>query len=569
LNKFWEIDQSEFVHLSGWATAFFADMMTVDETTRDDCRLESLYHLLISDYQHAKTQIWQACSEWHQANKFALLDRLIEFIKEHMNGGRLPQESEEWLYGRTGLMSAIRMGFYPLEDVGLFANRYELVKEVGSGGVFRVFYAFDREMNAHVALRLLHPKFYDDETIVSFLDHAASAQKVLEVPNIQRIFEHRADPDVGYFIAAQYIHGKTLDEIIHEEGAIEPQKAEQWALQIAKALSDAHEAKVIHGDLKPSNIFISDFSRVVVADFSFGLSRSIYRENETSVRSAIMFLGTYGYQAPEIFEGQDITPASDIYSFGKVLFDLLAGSSSSENPQELSVRYVFERLLDLRYSEVIALQISSLIGRCLSSVIDLRPNADELIDLLLDIEWSQVRRDSTNLGTIRLPVLKPANANTSEADTAPEGTMGEGAVSWTGSVLQRSQVDGVSTDRDQAEDTSPDPDDTDNATFPRVSLRSVGGGEHLPTEFVLLQGRTYRIGRRPAYCDLVIEDKRVSRIHASITSKSTGEWYIKDEGSSGGTYVNRRKLRINRDEKLETGDIINFNAVAYVFEEAE
>lgn len=115
---------------------------------------------------------------------------------------------------------------------------------------------------------------------------------------------------------------------------------------------------------------------------------------------------------------------------------------------------------------------------------------------------------------------------------------------------------------------------TEDATEPQVmvnfvspaSLICVDGGDHLPPKLDIEGGREVRIGRKQAYCDVIIDDQRVSRLHASIVEKDDGKFYIKDEGSSGGTYVNRRKLRINDLVELQHNAVINFNTVAYRFE---
>ncbi|MFN8468725.1 MAG: FHA domain-containing protein [Caldilineaceae bacterium] len=97
----------------------------------------------------------------------------------------------------------------------------------------------------------------------------------------------------------------------------------------------------------------------------------------------------------------------------------------------------------------------------------------------------------------------------------------------------------------------------------------VEGGEHLPKKLNIEGGREIRIGRKAAYCDILIDDQRVSRLHASIHEREDGNFYLKDEGSSGGTFVNRRKLRVNDSHLMSHGDIINFNTVAYRFELAD
>ncbi|HRA66869.1 MAG TPA: FHA domain-containing protein [Caldilinea sp.] len=115
---------------------------------------------------------------------------------------------------------------------------------------------------------------------------------------------------------------------------------------------------------------------------------------------------------------------------------------------------------------------------------------------------------------------------------------------------------------------------TEDATEPQVmvnfispaSLIYVDGGDHLPSKLDIEGGREVRIGRKQAYCDIIIDDQRVSRLHASIVEKDDGKFYLKDEGSSGGTYVNRHKLRVNDMVELHHGDIINLNTVSYRFE---
>src|SRR5918912_1364210 len=188
------------------------------------------------------------------------------------------------------------------------AGRYELEELLGTGGMSSVFKARDTLLERHVALKILHLHFTEDEQYVERFRREARAVASLSHPNIVTILDRGED------------EGHTLAEVLHEEGRLPVRRALEIAIQVARGLGFAHEQGLIHRDVKPQNVILNGDGRAKVTDF--GIARSLDVQGVTQSGAV---LGTSNYIAPEQASGRPVDQTTDVYSLGVVLYELLTG----------------------------------------------------------------------------------------------------------------------------------------------------------------------------------------------------------------------------------------------------
>ncbi len=209
----------------------------------------------------------------------------------------------------------------PLEThIGeLFDGRYRLERRIGHGGMADVFLARDELLGRQVAIKVLAERFARDAAFVERFRREASAAAGLSHPSIVGIYD-RGEADGSYYIAMEYVDGGTLKEEIVRRAPFSQQEAIEIASQVASALAVAHRRGIVHRDIKPQNIMLGPDGQVKVTDF--GIARAQGTDGMTEVGSIV---GTAQYLAPEQARGVGVGPASDVYSLGIVLFEMLTG----------------------------------------------------------------------------------------------------------------------------------------------------------------------------------------------------------------------------------------------------
>jgi serine/threonine-protein kinase len=199
-------------------------------------------------------------------------------------------------------------------------NRYRLDEQLAAGGMGTVFAGTDLRLNRRVAVKILKEQFAGDPRFVERFRREARSVAALSHPNIASIFDY-GEEDGRHFIVMELIEGADLTRTLRSDAPLSPERATRIATEMCAALSHAHAAGVVHRDIKPANVIIGTDGRAKVTDF--GIARAIGDSTLTATGS---MLGTAHYLSPEQAVGSPVTPASDIYSAGIVLYEMLTGS---------------------------------------------------------------------------------------------------------------------------------------------------------------------------------------------------------------------------------------------------
>ncbi len=199
------------------------------------------------------------------------------------------------------------------------AGRYELLERIAEGGMSTVYRARRAADGAVVALKVLRDQYGQDREFVERFTREARAAETLAHPNVVQVLESGRDGDV-YFIAMEYVEGEDLKVHLRRVGRMEPSDAERVALAVCEALDYAHGQGIVHRDIKPQNILLAPNGTVKVADF--GIARAM---SAVTITQAGTVLGTVQYLSPEQARGGGVGRASDIYTLGVVLYEMLTG----------------------------------------------------------------------------------------------------------------------------------------------------------------------------------------------------------------------------------------------------
>ena len=220
--------------------------------------------------------------------------------------------------------------------VGKSLAQYEITAQIGAGGMGEVYRARDTRLERDVAVKVLPASFAQNAEALARFEREAKAVAALSHPNILAIHDFGKDGDTVYAVT-ELLEGETLRDRI-QQGAVPPRKAAEIGRQIARGLGAAHGKGIVHRDLKPENIFLTQDGRVKILDFGLAREMSAPPDGRTvesptiqQITSAGTVLGTAGYMSPEQVRGEPAGPASDIFSFGSVLYEMLAGTRAFEH----------------------------------------------------------------------------------------------------------------------------------------------------------------------------------------------------------------------------------------------
>ncbi|MDY6794834.1 MAG: Stk1 family PASTA domain-containing Ser/Thr kinase [Actinomycetota bacterium] len=215
----------------------------------------------------------------------------------------------------------------------VFNQRYRLKERIGSGGMADVFVADDLLLGREVAVKVLHPQYASDSSFIQRFRHEAQAAANLNHPNIVSIYDWGNEGDL-YYIVMEYVEGRNLKEILTSEGRFLPERAAEIAAEICAALQFAHRHNLVHRDIKPHNVVVTNMGQVKVMDF--GIARAGTGEGITQTG---MVMGTPQYISPEQAQGLAVDGRSDIYSLGVVLYEMLTGRVPFDDTNPVTVAY--------------------------------------------------------------------------------------------------------------------------------------------------------------------------------------------------------------------------------------
>jgi serine/threonine protein kinase len=210
----------------------------------------------------------------------------------------------------------------------LVDNRYRVLNRIGSGGMADVWCAEDTHLQRKVALKVLHHRFAQDGEFVERFRREAEAAAGLQHPNVVGVFD-RGAVEGTYYIAMEYLEGRSLKELI--TSGLTPPQAVAITRQILEAAKFAHRHGVVHRDLKPQNVIVDDEGHATVTDFG------IARAGVSEITQTGSVMGTAHYLSPEQAQGLDVTPSSDLYSIGVVLYEMLTGQVPFEGESTVAV----------------------------------------------------------------------------------------------------------------------------------------------------------------------------------------------------------------------------------------
>src|ERR1700726_2333378 len=205
-----------------------------------------------------------------------------------------------------------------VEPDTIIDGRYRVISRLGSGGMADGYPPEDQLLGRLLAVKLLHHHFAEDQEFVERFKREASSAAALSHPNIVGIFD-RGEWNGTYYIAMEYVAGRSLKTIVREQGPLDPATAIDIVEQILRAARSAHRRGVIHRDLKPHNVLLDDEGRARVTDF--GIARA--GASDMTLTGSIM--GTAQYLSPEQAQGHAVGATSDLYSVGVILYELLTG----------------------------------------------------------------------------------------------------------------------------------------------------------------------------------------------------------------------------------------------------
>ncbi len=213
-------------------------------------------------------------------------------------------------------------------------RRYRVRSRIADGGMATVYLALDERLERDVALKVMRAHLVHDESFVTRFQREARSAAALSHPNVVAVYDQGED-DGHVFLAMEYVPGQTLREVLTEQGALSPRATLDILEPLLQALDEAHGKGLIHRDVKPENVIISENGTVKVADF--GLARAISSQTVTS--SSGMLLGTVAYLSPEQVERGVADARSDVYAAGLVLFEMLTGTKAFTGDTPIHVAY--------------------------------------------------------------------------------------------------------------------------------------------------------------------------------------------------------------------------------------
>ena len=352
----------------------------------------------------------------------------------------------------------------------VLGNRYEIVEKIGGGGMSVVYKAKCRVLNRYVAIKILRNELISDSDFVDKFKQESLSAASLNHPNIVNIYDTGIEGDI-YYIVMEYIKGVTLKDYITQKGNLSEDETIKISIQVAEALKHAHTNKIIHRDIKPHNIMITDEGIAKVADFGIAKAASSSTINNTS-----NVIGSVHYFSPEQARGGYVDEKSDIYSLGVVMYEMVTGvvPFDADNHISVAMKHIQDAVVPpsqkISYISV-SKGLEAVILKCLEKHQSYRyQNASELLkDLYLlqknlahDVKISNRYLDDIDSPTIIMPKINSKMLDDNDINGVNSDN-NVNNVNYVNSVnaVNTNKIDGNAVNSDDSDD-SLDLDDSDN-----------------------------------------------------------------------------------------------------------
>ena len=310
-------------------------------------------------------------------------------------------------------------------------DRYRVERSVGRGGMAEVFLAHDLLLDRPVALKVLFPEYANDPNFVERFRREAQSAAGLTHPNIVAVYDW-GKVNNTYFIAMEFVQGRTLASILKEKLRLTARQACDVAVDVASALGFAHENGVVHRDIKPGNILIGSTGQVKVADF--GIARALGSAVEEGLTQTGSVMGTATYLSPEQAQGSQPDPRSDIYSLGVMMYEMVAGRAPFIGDNAVGVAYQQVHGVPPALSEFVSdipREFEAIVAKCMAKSAerryvnagalrdDLRRfSAGEEVVALTDVRGRKTQSQLTE--TMAIPVISKNQDTNNGATESPE-----------------------------------------------------------------------------------------------------------------------------------------------------
>ena len=324
----------------------------------------------------------------------------------------------------------------------LLDNRYRILSKIGVGGMADVYKGEDTLLGRPVAIKILHANFASDDEFVSRFKREAQAAGKLNHPNIVNMYDVGYDQDMHYIIM-EYVDGETLKEYITRHHRLSIDEAVKITISIGEGLEHAHAMGIVHCDIKPHNVIITNTGRVKVTDF--GIARAMNSTNTVMYTNSIM--GSAHYLSPEQASGKSIDGNTDIYSLGVVLYEMLTGKVPFEGdtPIAVALKHVREKVIPpTRYNPSIPPLLESVVLKALAK--NPADRFESISEMMGDLRLSQgftmgktQRHEPYDFATQMIPAVDPDTLDdfSDIDDTTPKEVQKKSMLSKIASIPQK------------------------------------------------------------------------------------------------------------------------------------
>lgn len=311
-------------------------------------------------------------------------------------------------------------------------DRYEIQGRIGRGGMADVFLARDLLLDREVAVKVLFPEHAVDPNFVERFRREAQSVAGLNHPNIVGVYDWGQTGNT-YFMAMEYVKGRTLADALRRQGRLVPRSAAQVAMAIANALAYAHRNNVVHRDIKPANILMGDDGAIKVVDF--GIARALDSGHDAGLTQDGAVMGTATYFSPEQAKGEGLDLRSDLYSLGIVLYELIAGQPPFSGESALATAYKQVNEDPRRLKELVAevpLALEAIVAKCMAKDPVIRYRSAEMLrdDLrrflngepTLAVDEARIRQGRAPLGPGNLDQATTMLPQVDDGPSRPQAT---------------------------------------------------------------------------------------------------------------------------------------------------